>query len=998
MDAEELGRKSPYRAPEISEGRSDFKSDLFAFGVLLYEMLVGHKPIKSWQTLTPTGGRLSTEALSKLSAFPENVRALIADCVTIDRAVRPEASEALARLVGRSVRDERQVETPNAILERGARALTLEVQEFLGRGASAQVYRALNHDETTVLKIFNIETPQELVRHERNMNRRVASPAVVKVHSAFQWPDGRSGLEFQDVGGASMRAAIEAGERPDRDRFAQVADRLLSGISDLHEDHVANPEDRKPLLHNDLNPANILLTDSGVYIIDLGAASEPSIGPFCGIPLYVAPDLALGGEMSREPNGDLFTAAISLFEWVTGRHPFGGRIPGTSKLDLSPLPDWAADLTPWFEKALDSEAGRRFASAAAMRQELGPILSPPDDPRGEVTTPEPTGEQKSIDEPAEMPVHRETPQGCGARAFVAYLNTLHNVSASNENALAESQALSPYFGQLHVPVTGVTDDLEKLLRAPSDAVVVLSGHAGDGKSTIALDLYRRIKGLPHDKPLERPLLETEVLELEGRKIAIIKDLSELAAEKRLAAFREAFTEAGTWLIIANTGPLLNTCIALGKDGEVPRHEVEDELLRVLSAPLRAGVGDAHKVGLFKKPLWVANLTKSDNVPLAGKVLKNLVSPHLWSDCSGCPAKSQCPIALNVESIRECPEAITRVERVYRRLTEYDQRLTARQLTAHLAYSITGGLECADVVISRPDPAEFVGNHMFADRFFGSASATFEPKADELQVVRLLHPLELGAAPFREVDCLTTPSVGLDKLGFGPTFHATFKAQVARLPQGRDRSRLRQSYRRQVYFFASSTFRRFRDDFLKSPRLFDMEDWFKAPPSRQELRTLRNKTLGVILEEFTGFSAGQYSRNNQILYITLRRGDLRFPQMVQLVLARTSFDDFTFHIEPNHREITLRYKPRSGDNITLDLSLPLLDYIAYRQLGEVGEALDPIFRQRIDTFKAALLASSREHREASADDGVLEVIQATVSGALRICEVEFRDDGLHIDYA
>jgi hypothetical protein len=32
------------------------------------------------------------------------------------------------------------------------------------------------------------------------------------------------------------------------------------------------------------------------------------------------------------------------------------------------------------------------------------------------------------------------------------LNTLHNTTAANPNALAESQALNPYFGSIHVPL------------------------------------------------------------------------------------------------------------------------------------------------------------------------------------------------------------------------------------------------------------------------------------------------------------------------------------------------------------------------------------------------------------------------------------------------------------------------------------------------------------------------------------------------------------------
>ncbi len=74
--------------------------------------------------------------------------------------------------------------------------------------------------------------------------------------------------------------------------------------------------------------------------------------------------------------------------------------------------------------------------------------------------------------------------------FVAYLNSLHSVTAGSENALAESQSVNWLFGYIHVPLQ-VTDYIFDTLTKPDGTHVILTGHAGDGKSTIGLELYKR---------------------------------------------------------------------------------------------------------------------------------------------------------------------------------------------------------------------------------------------------------------------------------------------------------------------------------------------------------------------------------------------------------------------------------------------------------------------------------------------------------------------------
>ena len=86
--------------------------------------------------------------------------------------------------------------------------------------------------------------------------------------------------------------------------------------------------------------------------------------------------------------------------------------------------------------------------------------------------------------------------------FVAYLNTLQGIDANNKGSLAESQARNPLFKELRVPHPLAAEIINELT---GDDVghVILTGHAGDGKSTLALEIIRALRGLPPDDPNNR---------------------------------------------------------------------------------------------------------------------------------------------------------------------------------------------------------------------------------------------------------------------------------------------------------------------------------------------------------------------------------------------------------------------------------------------------------------------------------------------------------------
>jgi hypothetical protein len=118
--------------------------------------------------------------------------------------------------------------------------------------------------------------------------------------------------------------------------------------------------------------------------------------------------------------------------------------------------------------------------------------------------------------------------------YIAYLNSLHNVSANGANALAESQALNIYFTEIYQPFP-LVEDLYKSLTERKERVVILTGHAGDGKSTVALDVLKRLRQLPADKPLDYALNEREETIHANGRVTIVKDMSELTDRKQYGA-------------------------------------------------------------------------------------------------------------------------------------------------------------------------------------------------------------------------------------------------------------------------------------------------------------------------------------------------------------------------------------------------------------------------------------------------------------------------------
>ena len=559
--------------------------------------------------------------------------------------------------------------------------------------------------------------------------------------------------------------------------------------------------------------------------------------------------------------------------------------------------------------------------------------------------------------------------------FVAYLNSLQRLNASNENALAEYQACNPFFAQIHVPHPLTQTILAELQKADGGHII-LTGHAGDGKSTIALGVYKQLTKIPPDKPLARQLRPRE--DLPGTNISILKDLSERRWDDDTALMQELCKGKRRFLIVSNTGTLLDLFRSQATACGMSSVQVESLVLKAISDEQ----GKAY-LSLGGTNFMVINLARIDNLELARQILARMVDPARWAACTGLACRANCPICLNVDLINHRREIVfNRLFLAYRRMYEYGTRLTLRQLTEHLAYLITSGLEEIDLAEMRekratPLKAEF----MFFNRFFGDNGKEDHAAAIQMRAVREVLRQGFGERPcptwerklwlkLRDrnfqlgVEDCDTEFETLRDHGSGPGSDSQ---------PGLTPDQAREQVRRMLYFLYDFP----KDDqsylvhFLGSPTILRWLDWQQQGTQLEmtEKNVLEQRIYHVLQEHFTGVRLPEGSKgHDRRLYITLSRGKSEIRQSAQVVVAQVDWSNETaLELIPRSNaaggirtDLELHGSGRISE-AKLVLTLPFLDYVLMRHFGEVGETLQAAYVQRLEQFKAQVQELAKETR-------------------------------------
>ena len=180
-----------YMAPEQAKGKSvDKRADIWAFGVLLYEMLTGHRAFTGDDVSDVLVAVLSKDVnLSALPAgTPPRLLALVRDCLVRDPQQRlrdiGDARIILARIIAGAPEDAAGSAAPSAVVPASSRVLPWALASALAMAAAAMLI---------LWAPWRVEKPVDrpLVRLNVDLGADVTLPSAVNTWGTIAIsPDG----------------------------------------------------------------------------------------------------------------------------------------------------------------------------------------------------------------------------------------------------------------------------------------------------------------------------------------------------------------------------------------------------------------------------------------------------------------------------------------------------------------------------------------------------------------------------------------------------------------------------------------------------------------------------------------------------------------------------------------------------------------------------------------------------------------------------------------
>ena len=218
-------------------------------------------------------------------------------------------------------------------LAAGVRLGPYEVVAPLGAGGMGEVYRAKDGrlNRTVAIKVLPTESASDADRRERFEREAKAisaldHPNICALYDVGEH-EGTYFLVMPCLEGQTLADRLAKGALP-VDQAIKVAVEMATALDAAH---------RHGIIHRDLKPGNVMLTKTGVKLLDFGLAKlkkvegplgettlakGTGVGTLLGTMPYMSPEQIEGRDV--DARSDIFSFGAVLYEMITGQRAFKG--------------------------------------------------------------------------------------------------------------------------------------------------------------------------------------------------------------------------------------------------------------------------------------------------------------------------------------------------------------------------------------------------------------------------------------------------------------------------------------------------------------------------------------------------------------------------------------------------------------------------------------------------------------------------------------------------
>jgi len=260
--------------------------------------------------------------------------------------------------------------------------MKFELQEHIGKypllreigaGATSKVYLARDPfaERDVAIKVFlfdkDADGEQERMKHksfiaEASLAGKLAHPHIVEIYDAVVEP-GRSYLVMEYVPGTTLEAHADVARLLPVSKVVEIIFKCIRALEYAH---------RHGVIHRDIKPGNILLSESGeTKVSDFGASFQQKLQDTTqisgvGSPAYMSPEQVRLEPLTHQT--DIYSLGVTMYRLLTGRLPFTASTqPALTYAILNTAPQRPAMLRPELPGLLDAIVMKAMEKNPAAR-------------------------------------------------------------------------------------------------------------------------------------------------------------------------------------------------------------------------------------------------------------------------------------------------------------------------------------------------------------------------------------------------------------------------------------------------------------------------------------------------------------------------------------------------------------------------------------------------------------------------------------------------------